>query len=43
VRYEHTHQNVTSNQVDGNNAVLGVTHTIQDYGNVLPSSTSRWT
>ena len=37
VRYEHTHQNVTSNQVDGNNAVLGVTHTIQDYSNVLPS------
>jgi len=37
VRYEHTHQNVTSNLVDGNNALLGVAHTVQNYGNVLPS------
>jgi TonB-dependent receptor len=39
VRYEHTHQNVAANSVDGNGTFLGRTNTIQDYGNVLPSAT----
>lgn len=38
VRYEHTHQNVTANAVDGNGTFLNRTNTIQDYGNVLPSA-----
>ena len=38
VRYEHTHQNVTSNTVNGDGNLLGVAHTVQNYGNVLPSA-----
>ncbi|RZF65031.1 TonB-dependent receptor [Sphingomonas populi] len=41
VRYEHTHQNVTSNLTagtDSSSPLLGTQHVIQDYGNVLPSA-----
>lgn len=38
VRYEHTHQNVLSNNVDGDGNLLGKGNTVQDYGNVLPSA-----
>jgi TonB-dependent receptor len=38
VRYEHTHQNVLANNVDGDGNLLGQGHTVQDYGNVLPSA-----
>ena len=41
VRYEHTHQNVTSSvitNVDTGTSTNGVQHVVQDYGNVLPSA-----
>ncbi|RMB35727.1 TonB-dependent receptor [Sphingomonas sp. PP-F2F-G114-C0414] len=41
VRYEHTHQNVTSNVTAGTGSgspLLGTQNVIQDYGNVLPSA-----
>jgi len=41
VRYEHTHQNVTSSLTNGTGSdatLLGQQHVVQDYGNVLPSA-----
>jgi len=41
VRYEHTHQNVTSSvitNVDTGTSTTGQQHVVQDYGNVLPSA-----
>ena len=41
VRYEHTHQNVTSSvitNVDTGTTTTGQQHVVQDYGNVLPSA-----
>lgn len=41
VRYEHTHQNVTTsitNGTDSNAVLIGQEHIVQDYGNVLPSA-----
>lgn len=40
-RYEHTHQNVTTNRTAGTGsdaALIGTQNIIQDYGNVLPSA-----
>jgi TonB-dependent receptor len=41
VRYEHTHQNVTTsvtNGTDSSATLIGQEHVIQNYGNVLPSA-----
>jgi TonB-dependent receptor len=41
VRYEHTHQNVTTSLTDGTDSssnLIGQEHVVQDYGNVLPSA-----
>ena len=40
VRYEHTHQNVTSSLITSTNGstLNGQQHVVQDYGNVLPSA-----
>jgi len=41
VRYEHTHQNVTTSVIDSNDSgttLVGQEHIVQDYGNVLPSA-----
>jgi TonB-dependent receptor len=41
VRYEHTHQNVTTsltNGTDSSATLIGQEHVVQDYGNVLPSA-----